>query len=225
MAEESRWPTGVGSEAGRRKAPSPFWIKILLASLVFVALTSGVKRLPSPWRKRVVTHVDHWLQANSRLPQWPRQMVLPSWLRARLGMGPLAASGAPSSWSWVASGAPRVVRAFGWYHPGLHAKFSKGVTLAFPAGTVIRSGPGGTILQVASTAGHTFTVEEQVGAHQILRYQGLATTTVSQGQHLGANRRLGTAGTQPLTIEVLVHGYPVNPFSRQLFGQPKGLVR
>jgi hypothetical protein len=193
-----------------RPQPSRFLTQLVAALVLFSLIRVGLSRLPHPYRVLLGHTVQRWLTASTPLP--------PQWSQVVAQGFPSSSSPSPAGWPPPVESATRLVEGYGWHHPGPEAQFSPGLRLQSAPGTAIYGVPGGTVTAVQSQ-GDGVEVEEAVTADTAVVFKGLAASKVSAGQAVGTEEAVGVSGSGPWTLEVLVHGYPVDPLRSQFYGQ------
>lgn len=193
-----------------RPRPSRFLTQLVAALVLFSLIRVGLSRLPHPYRSLLGRTVQQWLTSSTPLP--------PQWSQVVAKGFPSAAPASPPGWPPPVHSATRLVEGYGWHHPGPQAQFFPGLQLQSAPGTAIYGVPGGTVTAVQSQASGV-EVEEEITADTAVVFKGLAASKVSAGQAVGSQQAVGVSGRGPWTLEVLVHGYPVDPLGAQFYGQ------
>lgn len=230
----SQEPTGPARfRTGLRpsRALSPTMVRSLIAVFILMAFVAS-QRVPNPWksgvRQQVTSVVNQNLLWTGLATVWGANLlnyvehtswgsVASLWFGTPSVKAAVAASTTPITWSPAIVGA-HVVKSFGWHQSGTTYQFEPGVNLSAPVGSPVLAASTGVVAAVLGTAGHQ-SVLLNVSATTEVRYLGLGHALVRKGQTVRVGSVLGHTAGKTLLVQVLVHGYPVNPLLAQYLGQ------
>lgn len=228
-SQEPSGPARMRNGLRPTRVMSPAMVRSLIAVLILMGFVAS-QRVPNPWktavRKQVTSVVNQNLLWTGLATVWGANLlnyaehtswgsVATLWFGAPRGKA-VAASTTPIAWSPAVVGA-RVAEGFGWHHHGSGYVFEPGVSLAAPVGSPVLAVSSGVVTAVLGSQGHQ-SLLLKVSATTDVRYLGLSHALVRPGQTVGVGRVLGHTAGKTLMVQVLVHGYPVNPMLAQYLG-------
>lgn len=186
------------------KTPGMWWVKWVTAALILLSLAL-ISHTKGSFAHEVMRNARKWITTTTKisaLKGWPAISH------------PAQGAGGRTLQGWLAPVASAHLKeGYGWHGNGANATFVPDVVLGVHPHMPVMSGVSGQV----KALGHG---SIELTAHgDIIKFSSLEDIQIHKGARVTPTTIVGRTQSRTLTLQVVSHGFPVNPLSTHLYGR------